>query len=447
MSRNLALRARPARRKTRFWAWAVLLALLAPVAAVGLAVETRPRAEMAPPDAAATRTALAAGERLRAFAESDADEGRISLREGEINALLASAGRLAPGLGGQARVEAEQVTLTLSAGAPRLPAGIWANVRVGVAAGPGLRVVEARVGRLPLPPRLAQAGLAWGLDLTLDDPGLARAALAGVKAVKAEGEAATLEIAFAPGGRAPLVARLKAGLNLSSDGAGNEPIWRHLYWLNRSGAEGDLPHSGSALAYLRHAVEKAERISRRMPELSDQEHAAAGLLALALYCGEPGLGAAVGVYLDERMRGEGNHCEGTTLGGRDDLKRHFLVSAGLHAAQAGGAVRGIGELKELFDSGDGGTGFSFDDMAANLAGARFAAVWLSTPKAEWPALIARIGAEGDVLPSLDGLPSRLSEAEFRARFGAVDSPDYAGLMAEIERRIDTLPFHRARTGG
>ena len=59
-------------------------------------------------------------------------------------------------------------------------------------------------------------------------------------------------------------------------------------------------------------------------------------------------------------------------------------------------------------------GFSFDDMAADAAGVRFAAAFLAAPRADWPALLARIGSEADVLPALDGLPSGLSDAEFRA---------------------------------
>ncbi|MFT3975115.1 MAG: hypothetical protein QM699_17230 [Amaricoccus sp.] len=44
------------------------------------------------------------------------------------------------------------------------------------------------------------------------------------------------------------------------------------------------------------------------------------------------------------------------------------------------------------------------------------------------------------MPPIDGLPSGLSEAEFRRRFGDVDSPAYAAMVAEIRRRVAALPL-------
>ena len=118
-----------------------------------------------------------------------------------------------------------------------------------------------------------------------------------------------------------------------------------------------------------------------------------------------------------------------------------MVSAGLYAATSGTTAFGMGELKELLDSNDGGSGFSFDDMAADAAGVRFAAAFLGAPKSRWPAMLAQIRDESDVLPSLDGLPSGMSAADFRARYGDVDSPAYAALVAEIDRRLDAMPLY------
>jgi hypothetical protein len=194
-------------------------------------------------------------------------------------------------------------------------------------------------------------------------------------------------------------------------------------------------------------VTRADRMGKRWSDVSDRDLLASGFLALAIYCGEPAIGTAVGVRLRDQMRGDRNHCEGTTLARRLDLKRHFLVSAGLFAEGGGPAAFGVGEVKEILDSGEGGTGFSFDDMAANLAGARLAAAFLAAPKSEWPEMLGLAQEESDVMPDVGDLPRGMSEADFRARFGAVDSPAYAEMLAEIERRIDALPFHRALDGG
>ena len=80
-------------------------------------------------------------------------------------------------------------------------------------------------------------------------------------------------------------------------------------------------------------------------------------------------------------------------------------------------------------------------MAADAAGVRFAAAFLEAAPAEWPAMLAAIGGEADVMPALDGLAEGLDAATFQARFGGVDSPDYAAVVAEIGRRVAALPLY------
>lgn len=424
---------------------ALILALAIPLL---LALQSTPRAAGAPPDAATARDALAAGQDLRAFIESGASEGRLTLSAAEINALLASAARVAPGVAGATRLTPDRIAVDLSLGAPWLPAGLWANLSLGVAApADRLRIVSARLGRLPLPPALVEAALARGLDRAIGEPGSGRALLAGVVGVAVEGDAAMVDIAFAPGEGESLADRLRARLNFAAGGANLEPIRAQLYWLHRAGVEGAVGPDGSVAPFLRAIIDRAERQATRYADLPDRELAAAGLLALALYCGEPALAPAIGVGPTEAMRGDANTCSPATLGGRDDFKRHFAVSAGLYAASTAVATFGIGELKELLDSGSGGSGFSFDDLAADLAGARFAATLLATPEADWPALRARITDESDILPETADLPTRLSAADFEAQFGDVDSPEYAAMIAEITRRVDALPFHSPAPGG
>jgi hypothetical protein len=119
-----------------------------------------------------------------------------------------------------------------------------------------------------------------------------------------------------------------------------------------------------------------------------------------------------------------------------------VISAGLYAATTSGTVAlGVGELKELIDSTAGGEGFSFDDMAADAAGVRFAAAFLGAQPSAWPAMLAAIGGEGDVMPSLDGLPEGMDAAAFRARFADMRSPAYAEAVAEIGRRVEALPLY------
>jgi len=448
MSRPL-IRSAPPRRPVRGGRRlrALGLAAAAALAVAALALDLGPRAAASPPDGAAARHALAAGERLRAYVEAGAGEGELGLSEDEVNALLASLGRIVPGIAGAAQVGGDGLRVVLGAGPPHLPLGLWANLTVELAApADGVRVASARLGALPLPPALVEAAAARALDRALGAPGLGRMALDGVAGLWVEGDRAVAAMAFSPEARSALLARLRARLDVAGAGPEGEPARRQLYWLNRGGAEGDLPRQGSVLPWLVAMLDRADRIAVRLPDVSDRDQMLGGILALAVYCGEPALAPALGVTLTERMTGDGNACEGATLGGRADLRRHFLVSAGLYAASTARAALGVGELKELMDSA-GGTGFSFDDMAANLAGARFAATLLAAPRQAWPAYAALLTDEAAVLPPLEGLPSRLDAATFREDFGDVESPAYRAMIAEIEARVEALPFHQAGAGG
>jgi len=131
-----------------------------------------------------------------------------------------------------------------------------------------------------------------------------------------------------------------------------------------------------------------------------------------------------------------------TLNGRDDLSKHFIVSAAL-AAKAGGPFSdAVGVYKEIEDS-RGGSGFSFNDIAADRAGTRLGEYAANPALARklQRQLSAGVG-EKDIMPKTEDLPEFMPEKEFLRRFGGVDGPQYKKMMADIERRIAALPFYR-----
>ena len=127
-----------------------------------------------------------------------------------------------------------------------------------------------------------------------------------------------------------------------------------------------------------------------------------------------------------------------TLAGRRDTPLHYLVSAALAAEGGSPLADAIGLYKEVADS-RGGSGFSFNDIAADRAGTRLGQLAARSPQA----LQARLAApltEADLLPSVADLPESLSEREFQRRYGGVGAPAYRRLMADIEARLDQLPL-------
>ena len=164
----------------------------------------------------------------------------------------------------------------------------------------------------------------------------------------------------------------------------------------------------------------------------------AAILVLALYVN----GKPFGMILpaaDDWPRPMGGTV---TLNGRDDLAKHFIASAAL-AANAGGPFSDAAGLFKEIEDARSGSGFSFDDIAADRAGTRFgeyAANPVSAQKLQRQ-LSGGIG-EKDIMPRSDDLPEFLSEKEFLKRFGGINAPESKKMMADIERRVAALPFYR-----
>ncbi len=132
-----------------------------------------------------------------------------------------------------------------------------------------------------------------------------------------------------------------------------------------------------------------------------------------------------------------------TLGGRDDFSQHFTISAALAATAGSPLSNAVGLYKEVDDS-RGGSGFSFNDIAADRAGTRFGEL-ATGPEAGIQKLHRLLGKglrDQDLLPEVKDLPEFMQEAEFKRRYGGIGSPAYLKMMDTIERRIAALPPYR-----
>ena len=131
------------------------------------------------------------------------------------------------------------------------------------------------------------------------------------------------------------------------------------------------------------------------------------------------------------------------LAGRQDLARHFAVSAAVAAHAGAPLADAIGLYKELEDA-RGGSGFSFDDLAADRAGTRFGelAAGGRGPARELQRRVLAGDAARGLLPPVADLPGALQEREFLQRFGGVGAPAYERELERIERRIGALPLYR-----
>ena len=165
----------------------------------------------------------------------------------------------------------------------------------------------------------------------------------------------------------------------------------------------------------------------------------AAIVVLAFFVNGKGLGAIVPAARDWPQLPSSK----VLLDGREDFSQHFTISAAIAANAAAPLSDAIGLYKEIDDSRNG-SGFSFNDVAADRAGTRFGELAVSNKESALK-LQRQIAAgirDSDILPRVADLPEFMPETEFKKRFGGIGSSPYKRMMDDIERRIAALPLYR-----
>lgn len=344
---------------------------------------------------------------------------------------------------GAARVQMRPTAadIRLSARVPRIELPLWLNVTATVHESPqGLPTLAAlRVGRLPVPPALAT----WAARLAARRTGLEDAlhtGLAMVQAVTLDAGGATARLRWDPrfadslrsmlvpaSMQAPLRAYAERLATVVSVPRGDEPVALHRV----VSAMFQLAAARSWAAIERAGGSPTQPDDQALAIAATENRAA--LLTLALYTvGQPlpRLVPAAHDWPQPRVR--------PVLGaGREDHPQHLLVSAVLAAEGGGRLADAIGVLKEVGDRGGAGSGFSFDDLAADRAGLRLGQRAVRDPLGLQMRL-REVARDADLLPGMDGLPSFLDEAQFRTEIGGEGSPRYRALLSTIESRVSAL---------
>ncbi len=205
--------------------------------------------------------------------------------------------------------------------------------------------------------------------------------------------------------------------------------------------EGGSELTGDELTnlYVRQAAQEASR-------LRSTNARRAMLLALGIFMDDtstlratPGIGNFIRSVESEEQREMRLESIGKpTMRERSDLTKHFFVSAHLVVVGGKQATLGAGLAKEIADS-QGGTGFSFVDMAANRAGIVFAERVLAgdLPLSD---LSHRFHVD-DYLPTLRGLEEGLMTADLTKNYGGKGQPTLDEMLAQIEERVQNLPAY------
>ncbi|CCQ72094.1 hypothetical protein [Magnetospira sp. QH-2] len=169
----------------------------------------------------------------------------------------------------------------------------------------------------------------------------------------------------------------------------------------------------------------------------------AALLAVSLYCGPPIFEKAIGKVRTGRLWNHFSRCRFTHVGGRHDLALHFMFSAYLRMVSDVAPAFVVGEVKELLDSSRGGSGFSFDDLAADRAGIRLADFALKSKQnaRHTQRMFSQSSDDGLYFPKHRDLPAGLTQALFEGVYGSMNDPRYHDMVAKIDARISELPLY------
>jgi hypothetical protein len=163
------------------------------------------------------------------------------------------------------------------------------------------------------------------------------------------------------------------------------------------------------------------------------------ILAWGIALGDPRLAPLVGLDPESMLvRQAAAISQGATLRGREDWPRHYAVSATLVVLEHPWVSDAGGLLKEEADALSQGSGFSFGDLAADRAGARFAQAATGS-EASAKAIQSRLQGTfklDEFFPKILDFPENLTVQDFRQKIGSVGSERYRQEIIRIEAALD-----------
>jgi len=333
--------------------------------------------------------------------------------------------------GGAAKVELGPGSLMLwmSVKAPANPIGAYWNVEAVVRQTASLPQFDRlQIGRVPVPGFVAD-WLLHRLLLRFGETENGELAADVIKSVRIDASQLQVEYQW----REDLPDRLRQTLVSEEEKARLRAYQEMLAAVTDGTAK---PQQMSIAGLLRPLFQLAADRSAQNDPVAENR---AALIVLALYVNGHGLSG----ILPESRQWARPTSRKITLSTRHDFAQHFSISAALAAAAGTPLANALGLYKEVKDS-QGGSGFSFTDLAADRAGTLFGERAVSSAS-QGRSIQRRMAGgveEANFMPLALDLPEGLSEAEFKRRFGSTESGAYRELAGEIEKRLRGLALYR-----
>ncbi|MBV7299749.1 hypothetical protein [Enterovibrio paralichthyis] len=132
-----------------------------------------------------------------------------------------------------------------------------------------------------------------------------------------------------------------------------------------------------------------------------------------------------------------------TLESRHDLALHFLYSAIIERVGSEAISNNIGELKELYDANEGGSGFDFSDLAADISGARFSSYISSSESHAYQAqrFLSTANSSGLFNLRVDNKTVLSKKENFTGNFMNEENERYIDEINGIKTKVARLPLY------
>jgi hypothetical protein len=370
----------------------------------------------------------------------------ITASEDDINALMTLVGRGEKRFAGRVFLNPGIMFVYVSVRLPANPLGRFLNLKGELLPDErGLNINLTKIGKIKFPHPLAGWLLKGVLNLGLGNNEGSQL-LASVKSLALTRKTVTVSLRSVP----QMKERLKhlqavcSRLRDFSQGGGTpwDKIAVGTYYarLLDVGGSAGMASPPSLSDFIGPLFRLAEERSKDGDPVKENS---AALLALSIFLGNPLFDKLTGLEMKPDLLGRSYYGHTVLLGGRNDSRLHFIISAGLKLLTDQGISSAVGEFKELLDAGKGGSGFSFVDLASDRTGIRFAEIATDPDGGarRLQELLSKNPAEMQFYPVVADLPENMPESEFKQRYGGVNDPRYNGMVREIDRRIDICPAY------
>lgn len=360
---------------------------------------------------------------------------RIVMKEEQLNSLVGLTQRALPAVAGKVDTTINAINLKLSYKLPLSFTDLYFNFDGNVLPSQGLKFGEVSFGSLTLSGDNARSVLIWLMNWRTSSK-IGTLAVEQIKGVHLFPTQAV--VVLKPIDK--FLQALNEVRNGITGGGDEQLIARTRFYLDTLTNLTIRQHQpGRSLQeFIQPLFAVVSQKSEKSSAVLENQSA---LLALAIYTGHHRLANFVGEVQPVKGKVVMPRYR-PLLAQRTDLTQHFVISAAIKILSQQGISLAIGEFKELMDRAKGGSGFSFADLAADMAGVKLAVMASNQDTAQLiQQQLAYTTTESAFFPQINDLQEGLSKQQFASEYGKLDSEMYLSKVKFISDRIEALPLY------